>query len=295
MKDIDIKNFPKYFLDKLILKEKDIHPKLKLPMISVVMPSFNQAEYIEKSILSVLNQNYPQIELIIIDGGSKDGTVDIIKKYDSYINYWISEKDGGQSDALNKGFKVCKGEILCWLNSDDLYLPGALSCAAELLSNNKEKKICYGDWISIDKNEKTIDTHYAFDVSINHLKYEGFHFNAQSFFWRKDVHKNFSGFDIKLNKTMDYQMMLEFALEQSESSFIRINKVLAAFRRYPSQKTGNYNLEEHLEHKYLSSRYGYEDKYYLTGKVKKFFFRCRRAIWYFKRGGIKEIIKRLFK
>ena len=112
-------------------------------------------------------------------------------------------------------------------------------------------------------------------------------------FWLKEVHDNFSGFDLKLNKTMDYQMILEFALKQSVKSFIRIEKVLGAFRRYKGQKTGKYNLEEHNEHKYLSKSYQYEDKYLLIGKLKRFFYRFRRAYWYFKRGGLKEFLKRL--
>ena len=294
MNNGNIKYFSDEFLTKLNLENKEykIDISSDKPLISVVMPSLNQAKYIERSILSVLNQDYSNKELIIIDGGSKDGTIEILKKYNEYIKYWISEEDKGQSDALNKGFKICSGEIYCWLNSDDLFLPMAFSNAVIELSK-KNKEICYGDWVYIDENDSIIDKYFAFDVDINHLKYEGFHLSADSIFWHKNVHKRFSGFDVKLNKTMDYQMLLEFALNQPSRAFIRTENVLGAFRRYQGQKTGHYNLEEHKEHKYLAQKYNYIDKYHFLGKLKRTYYRFRRAYWYYKRGGIKEIFKRI--
>ena len=118
--------FKNGFLEE-ILSIKDFNEEKIWPKISIVMPSFNHSQYIERSILSVLNQGYPNLELIIIDGGSIDGTVEIIKKYSKYIDYWISEKDKGQSDALNKGFQKASGQIYGWLNSDDVYLPKTFS------------------------------------------------------------------------------------------------------------------------------------------------------------------------
>ena len=94
---------------------------MNYPKISIVTPSFNHAQFLEETILSVISQNYPDLEYIIIDGGSTDGSVEIIKKYEQYLTYWISEPDNGQSDALNKGFTRATGDIYGWLNSDDLY------------------------------------------------------------------------------------------------------------------------------------------------------------------------------
>ena len=122
-------NLSKNFLYELN-RDRDIKKDDVSPKISIVMPSYNQAQFIEWSILSILNQDYSNTEFIIIDGGSTDGTIDLIKKYEREITLWISEKDQGQSDALNKGFKYCTGEIYGWLNSDDIYLPDAFKNAA---------------------------------------------------------------------------------------------------------------------------------------------------------------------
>ena len=263
------------------------------PKISIVMPSYNQAQFIEKSILSILNQNYPNTELIIIDGGSNDGTIDKIKKYEDKIKFWISEKDQGQSDALNKGFARCTGDIYGWLNSDDVYLPNTFKNIASIFAKNIDKKIVFGDWLNIGIKNDIIDYHHAFDFNLNHFKYEGFHINAQSMFWRKSVHKYFSGFQINLHYTMDYQMILEFGINEGEKSFIRIPQPFGAFRRYKEQKSAKMTIGILKEHRLISTRYKFLDKYRLIGKIKRFYFRFRRAFWYFKRGNLVNLISRL--
>src|SRR3990172_6693239 len=107
---------------------------MNYPKISIVTPSFNQDQYLEETILSVINQNYPDLEYIIIDGGSTDNSIDIIKKYEKHLTFWVSEKDKGQCDAINKGLKKCTGDIFNWLNSDDHYFPGTLQKVAESFS-----------------------------------------------------------------------------------------------------------------------------------------------------------------
>jgi len=257
------------------------------------MPSYNQSRYIERSIQSILLQGYPNLELIIIDGGSTDGSVEVIRQYNNYIDYWVSEPDCGQSEALNKGFSRCTGDIYGWLNSDDTYLPQSFQYAADAFKRVPKKNIVFGDWLSIDEHDNILDVNHAFDFSLGQFKYEGFHLNAQSMFWRAHVHDSFGGFDVSLNNTMDYQMIIEFGLQQGQQSFYRIPYILGAFRRYQGQKTSNFDSCVANEHKRIANRYGYSDKYTLIGMVKRLFYRTRRAIWYFKRGGISVLRIRL--
>lgn len=117
---------------------------------SIITPSFNQADYLEETINSVLEQNYLQVEYMIVDGASSDGSVGIIKKHSEHLTWWVSEIDAGQADAINKGFSRATGEIIAWLNSDDVYLPNALTKVAALFEENPDAGIIYGDVLSID-------------------------------------------------------------------------------------------------------------------------------------------------
>jgi glycosyltransferase involved in cell wall biosynthesis len=126
------------------------------PLVSIITPSYNQAEFIEHTIQSVLAQDYPAIEYLVIDGGSKDGSVDIIRSYDNRIHWWISQPDEGQADAINKGMERASGEIVAWLNSDDLFLPGAVSTAVQAMSQDHALGMVFGDAITIDAEGRPI-------------------------------------------------------------------------------------------------------------------------------------------
>ncbi|GAG29700.1 unnamed protein product, partial [marine sediment metagenome] len=117
----------------------------KYPLVLIVTPSYNQAQFLESTILSVLNQNYPNLEYIIIDGGSTDGSIEIIKRYQKYLAYWISEKDEGQADAINKGFEKSTGQILAWINSDDTYLPETLFRVAKHFQQHQKADLVFGN------------------------------------------------------------------------------------------------------------------------------------------------------
>lgn len=272
-------------------KIKNENKNINLPKISIVMPSYNQGEFIEKSILSVLNQDYSNIELIIIDGGSTDNTIEILKKYDKYITYWISESDKGQSDALNKGFEIATGDIYGWLNSDDLYLPNVFNEIREAFKKNKAKKIIHGDHYIIDKNENILSIMYTFKFNLKHFIYEGFHIFTQATFWKKEVHDKFEGFDLNLHRTMDYDMYIRFALNEGEKSFLFINKLLGCFRRHNKQKTNGFGGKAFKENQYIANKLNTK-RFEFPQKCYRVIYRFRRAYWYYKRGGFKHVLNK---
>ncbi len=132
-------------------------PVDQFPKVSIITPSFNQAAFLEQTMLSVLNQGYPNLEYMVVDGGSTDGSVDIIRKYSDRLAWWVSEKDAGQADAINKGFARASGEIIGWLNSDDLYQPGAVVSAVIALQSDPNLALVYGNLLSIDGTGRVIN------------------------------------------------------------------------------------------------------------------------------------------
>jgi len=126
-------------------------------LISIVTPSYNQASFLEQTICSVLEQDVASLEYFVMDGGSKDGSLEIIQKHASRLAGWVSEKDRGQADAINKGLRQCKGEIVAWLNSDDYYLPGAIQRAVRAFDENPQAGLVYGDVLSVDAESKSFN------------------------------------------------------------------------------------------------------------------------------------------
>lgn len=285
---------PPWFVSNLLTdSEGPTRGESSCPRISVVMPSYNQGKYIERSILSVLNQNYPNLDFIIVDGGSTDGTVDIIRKYERHLSFWCSEPDKGQSDALNNGFAHATGGICGWLNSDDLYLPGALEYAAEAFRADPEAMVVFGDWWEINNEDKVTSINYAFDFSLAHFIHEGFHLNSQAMFWRREAHQRFGEFDVRLHRTMDYDLILRLGQAAGQAAFKRIPQPLACFRRHAEQKTLSFDRAVHDEHRLIASKNGIDIKYSLLGKAIRLIYRFRRAYWYAKRGGLAYVVARL--
>ena len=204
------------------------------PLVSIITPSFNQAEYLESTILSVLNQDYPNIEYIVIDGGSADGSVEIIRKYENQIAYWISEKDQGQTDALNKGFSVANGEIFAWINSDDLLLPGAVSQAVHELLAHPTAAMVYGQADYIDNKGNVIGHFPARQTNLKKLKNGFVHIPQQASFFRAENWHKVAPLDPSFNFAMDYDLWVRLA---KMGELIFVQKVWAQFRLHANAKT----------------------------------------------------------
>ncbi len=204
------------------------------PLVSIVTPSFNQKAYLEETILSVLNQDYPAVEYFVIDGGSTDGSLEIIQKYQDRLAGWVSETDQGQTDAINKGFKICTGQILAWLNSDDLYQPGAVRSAVEYLTANPEVGMVYGDTELIDGAGQRVGKFNAQQTSYERLLRGGVYIPQPAAFWRRDLWELAGPLDPSFYFAMDYDLWVKFA----KIAEIRYHpQVWAKFRIHGSGKT----------------------------------------------------------
>ena len=216
----------------------------KLPLVSIITPSFNQGRFIEQSILSVLDQDYSNIEYIVMDGGSTDETLDILKKYGSRIT-WCSEKDKGQADAINKGLHLANGEILAYLNSDDTYLPGAISRAVRYLTlENPDATFLYGEGYHITAEGKIIDRYPTEPYDFKRLAETCFICQPTTF-WKRDVIEKIGFFDEALNYAMDYDYWIRIAKRYGKLWYVP--EYLANSRFYQDTKTMSKRAEAHAE------------------------------------------------
>jgi glycosyltransferase involved in cell wall biosynthesis len=181
------------------------------PLVTIITPSFNQGRYLEETIQSVLNQDYPNIEYIIIDGGSSDGSLEIIKKYANSLAGWVSEPDRGQTDAINKGFSQAHGEILAWINSDDTYLPSAVSEAVEFLNAHPDTGLVYGDADLIDESGDVIGKFPARQTDYKRLRRGYVHIPQQAAFFRAALWREVGPLDPDFYFAMDYDLWVRIA------------------------------------------------------------------------------------
>lgn len=229
-----------------------------LPKITIVTPSYNQADFLEETILSIINQKYPNLEYIIIDGGSTDNSVEIIKKYEKHIDYWFSEKDFGQSHAINKGFAKATGAILNWINSDDVLCENALlNIGKAYLSRKNDNVIIAGYGYEIDENGTVISDRKVFRrtaiVSNLNLSISGNPIQ-QSLFFSKKLLLEVGGISPLLRYPMDMELHSKF--EYLKPEIFIIEEYLASFRKHSNSKTVSQDYKMLLEKinliKYLS-------------------------------------------
>lgn len=208
--------------------------QLNFPLVSIVTPSYNQASFLERTIKSVLFQDYPNIEYIVIDGASTDGSKAIIEKYAAKLSYWVSEPDSGQTDAINKGFGMAKGDILAWLNSDDVLHQGAVSQAVTYLVNNPEVGLVYGDANFINAQDQAIGKFPAAQTNLKKLRRGFVHVPQQATFFRANLWKKVGPLDPTFYFAMDYDLWVRLA---KITKFSYVPKLWASFRLHGDTKT----------------------------------------------------------
>ena len=209
---------------------------------TVVTPSYNQGKYIKRTIDSVLSQNVDDLEYIIMDGGSTDETIDILKSYGDKI-IWRSERDKGQTDAVNKGIREAHGEIIGWLNSDDIYYPDAIKKVMKVFENHPEINVVYGNANHIKEDDSFIEEYYTEDFDYERLKDICF-ICQPSLFFRKNLVDKYGYLDDKLQYCMDYDYWLRLGKGET---FYRLNELLAGSRLYDDNKTLGARRKVHEE------------------------------------------------
>ena len=204
------------------------------PLVTIVTPSFNQAAYLEETIQSVLGQTYPNIEYILVDGASTDDTLQIIKRYEKKLSRWISELDKGQTDAINKGFALAKGEILGWINSDDTLLPNAVEEAVAFLTEYPQVGLVYGNANYIDGKSRVIGRFPARQTDLEKLRRGYVHIPQQASFFRKNLWDQVGPLDDSFFFAMDYDLWTRLA---AVSELKYVQNLWANFRLHADAKT----------------------------------------------------------
>ncbi|NUQ84609.1 MAG: glycosyltransferase [Anaerolineales bacterium] len=204
----------------------------KPPLVSIITPSYNQAPYLEQTLRSVLEQDYPRIEYIVIDGASTDGSADIIRKYADRLAYWVSEKDNGQAEAINKGLARATGGIIAWLNSDDFYFPGAVASAVRAFEAHPEAGLVYGDTVAVDEKGEFIHFPRYAQWSLEDLL--TFHILGQpAVFMRRDILLKAGFLDPSFHFLLDHHLWIRMA---SHAPMVYVPEQWAAGRFHESAK-----------------------------------------------------------
>ena len=217
-------------------------PTDSLPLVSVVTPSFNQAQFIEDTILSVLRQSYPRIEYVVIDGGSTDGTLTILQRYADRLRF-VAEPDRGQSDAINKGWRMSHGNILAWLNSDDTYEPHAVETAVRLLNEHPEAGMVCGTVRDVDEQGNTVGFERSVAHDLHDILYgrQGWTIAQPTAFIRRSVIDEVGLLDETLEYCMDWDLWYRIAFRYP---ILYTDIIFADFRVWPGQKTSRAKADE---------------------------------------------------
>lgn len=267
---------------------------MKLPTISLVTCSYQQSVYLEQTIRSVLDQGYPGLEYVIIDGGSQDGSVEIIKRHAAAVRYWVSEPDGGQTEALIKGFRRTSGDILGWLCSDDLLLPGALETVGRFFRDHPQIDAVYGDSIWIDALGNYLRPKNEPGFSRFVMLFDHDYIPQPSMFWRRALYQRVGELDPRFDLAMDADLWERFS---QHGRVAHIPIYLSCMRSYPEQKTRARHAQSLAEAALIRSRHPLARYPYLQAGLCRFARLARvlhkLSVWGYHRKPPPELIAAL--
>lgn len=250
---------------------------------SIIVPNFNGKNFLKRCLDSILSQSYKNYELIVIDGNSDDGSVELLKTYGNKIQ-WVSEKDKGQADAINKGIKKSSGDWITWQNSDDFYSNNnSLLTFEKVINKNKKKKLFIANINLVNFEEKILrDVKYLKPYYFS-LLYEGMTLTNQACFWSKELNNELGYFkDIRLN--FDYEWFLRILKSYPDTGY-QINKTLACFRLHKNQKTQNQNHLDQEQLTFIKTEYGYNKNLSVIIRslllIRKFFYYLLQGNFYY--------------
>ncbi|MCY7359487.1 MAG: glycosyltransferase [Rudanella sp.] len=253
------------------------------PKLTVVTPSYNQVQYLERTILSVLNQQYPNLEYFIVDGGSTDGSVELIKKYEPYLAGWVSEKDRGQTDAINKGFRWATGDLVAFQNSDDVFSSGAFERVANVWRENTDAGVFYGNMYMIDEQDVITEEFRLPPFCAECHIYEGMQVYNQSLFVRRDLLQETGLLDESLRFVIDYELVARLGV-QPGVRFQHVNGFWGGFRVQPDAKSSTMATVGMAEHEQIRERF----TPFLRSRLGKGFWlrycRIRKLLYFVIRG-----------
>lgn len=246
-----------------------------LPTLTLVTCSYQQARFLDATMRSVLNQQYPSLEYIVIDGASQDGSAEIIKKHAQNLSYWVSEKDSGQTEALKKGFARAQGEVQGWLCSDDILLPGALQAVGEFFRDNPNVGAVYGDALWIDADGKPLRAKREMGFNQFVFLHDHNYIPQPSMFWRKSLYDAVGGLDESFNLAMDSDLWARFS---EKTNIAHLPQYLSCMRFYPEQKTRSMKPAGRLEDLKIRTRGSHLARFAVVRPFQHVLARAMRAV-----------------
>jgi len=244
----------------------------QLPLITVVTPSYNQGQYLERTIRSVVGQAYPNLEYIVLDGESTDQSREIIEKYGNSISYWRSAPDNGQAAAIAEGFRMANGEVLCWVNSDDMLLPGSLEYVARLFARRGDRV----QWLTgaaalVDESDRVLAYRRPCPVTFKSMLCVPMGFVQTACFWRRSLYEQVGGLDPTFEFCLDYDLFLRFAYVTRPRWTLR---PLGVIRYHPETKTSRMRATMHSENERIRQQWSVP-----VSKPQAFLYWFGRALW----------------